>query len=357
MMRRDSTIVLFACLCMAVFTSCLPVPPDAAVDTARINGPGTFVLCEGVWRQDNATLCYIGDDGVRVGDVVSAVNIDLRLGDTGSDLLVRGDTMWVVVSTSRSIEMFHRRSGLWLGRLRFDDLREPYKMAFVNDSVAVCTFLNDASIAEFNARRLTDRVARVEVGPAPEGIAVVGGRIYVANSGLGDLRKNEKGAGTVTVLDASDLSVVGTIADLPNVQSIIADPTAARLWITYRSYPSQPEVPGGVVCYDLVQKRVAAQYRFTSVKGACIDRRSGTVYVMHGDGISAIRGSVLSAVMKRAENEVWYGFGFDTRASRLLIGNARTYVTNGELIIADTTGVVLRRHDVGINPSVIVAAN
>lgn len=357
MMRCNSTIALLAFLCLAVFTSCLPVPPDEAIDTARIDGPGLFVLCEGVWRQDNSTLSYIGDEGVRVGDVVRAVNADLRLGDTGSDLLIRGDTMWVVVSTSRSIEMFHRRSGLWLGRLRFDDLREPYKMAFVNDSVALCTFLNDASIAEFNARRLTVRVARVEVGPAPDGIAVAGGRIYVANSGLGDLRKGEKGAGTVMVLDASDLSVADTIAGLPNVQSIIADPASARIWVTYRSYPSQPDVPGGIVAYDLTQRRIVSRYGFRSMKGACIDWRTGTMYVMHGDGISAIRSSAVSSVMKRPENELWYGFGFDARASRLLIGNARTYVTNGEVIIADTTGIVIRRHDVGINPSVIVAAD
>lgn len=350
-------IALWCGVVAGILSGCLPVPPEDAVDSARIDGPGTFVLCEGVWRQDNATLCYIGDNGVRVGDVVRAVNTDLRLGDTGSDLLIRGDTMWVVVSTSRSIEMFHRRSGLWLGRLRFDDLREPYKMAFVNDSVAVCTFLNDASIAEFNARRLSVRVARADVGPAPEGIAVVGGRIYVANSGLGDLRKGEKGAGTVAVLDASDLAVVDTIADLPNVQSIIADPRASRIWVTYRSYPSQPDVPGGIVAYDLTQRRIASRYQFSSVKGACIDQRSGTVYVMHGEGISAIRSSVVSTVMKRPDSEVWYGLGFDARTSRLLIGNARTYVTSGELVIADTTGVVIRRHEVGINPSVIVAAD
>ena len=357
MMRRGSMKLLLGCLLVGALTGCLPVPPDESVDSLGIDGPGTFVLCEGVWRQDNATLCYIGDNDTRVGDVVSAANADLRLGDTGSDLLVRGDTMWVVVSTSRSIEMFHRRSGTWLGRLRFDDLREPYKVAFVNDSVAVCTFLNDASIAEFNARRLTVRVARVDVGPAPEGIAVSGGRIYVANSGLGDLRKNEKGAGTVTVLDASDLSSIDTIADLPNVQSIVADPAATLIWITYRSYPSLPDVPGGIVAYDPTQRRFVHHHRFRSMKGACIDPRSGTVYVMHGEGISAIRSSVVSTVMKRPEFETWYGFGFDRRASRLLIGNARTYVTNGELIIADTTGRVIRRYDVGINPSVIAAAD
>ncbi|MBU3678994.1 MAG: hypothetical protein FGM32_05240 [Candidatus Kapabacteria bacterium] len=357
MIRRGSTRVFLACLFAGALTACLPVPPEDAIDSGRIDGPGTFVLCEGVWRQDNATLCYIGDDGTRVNDVVSAVNAELRLGDTGSDLLVRGDTMWVVVSTSRSIEMFHRRTGMWLGRLRFDDLREPYKMAFVNDSVAVCTFLNDASIAEVNARRLAVRVARVDVGPAPEGIAVVGGRIYVANSGLGDLRKSEKGAGTVTVLEASDLSVLDTISDLPNVQSIVADPAKTRIWITYRSYPSQSDVLGGVVAYDLTQRRIVGRYQFRSVKGACIDPRSGTLYVMHAEGISAIRSAVVSTVMKRPNSETWYGLGFDARASRLLIGNARTYVTNGEIVIADTTGVVIRRHDVGINPSVIVAAD
>lgn len=353
---RSILLVTSAALTM-LLCGCLPMPTEAPTGDGSVDGPGMFVLCEGLWRQDNSTLWFIGDDGHVVRDVVGTLNRGLRLGDTGSDIHVRGDTLWVVVSTSRSIEMFHRRSGLWLGRLRFADLREPYAMAFVNDSVAVCTFLNDASLAEFNARTLTVRVPRLEVGPAPEGIVVVGGRIYVANSGLGDLRRNEQGAGTVHVLVASDLSAVDTVRGLPNVMNVLEEPRTGRVWCTYRHFVSASDSLGGVVLYDPVQRRIVEHHRLRSPMSACVDPFTGALYVLHATGVSRITGGRLSPVISRTSSDAWYSLTWDRRASRLIIGNARNYVTDGEVIVVDTAGVVVRRVDVGINPGSAVTVD
>jgi DNA-binding beta-propeller fold protein YncE len=332
------------------FSGCLSTPTDAPTPQGSIDAPGIFVLCEGLWRQDNSTLWFVGDDGTVVRDVVGTINPGLRLGDTGTDVHVRGDSIWVLVNTSRSIELLHRRTGLWLARLRFDDLREPYAMAFVNDSVAVCTFLNDATIAEFDPRRMTARVARVPVGSAPEGIAVLSGRIYVANSGLGDLRRTQQGAGTVTVLDASDLSVVDTITGLPNVRSVIADARSGRVWCIYRHLVSQPDSLGGVVAYDPVQRRITEHYRLRAPTAASIDRRSGRLYVLHAGGVSCIAGGDVRSVIARTNDDAWYALAWDERHQRLVIGNARAYVTDGEVMMVDTSGSILRRVDVGVNP-------
>lgn len=353
---RSIRLVSSAALTMLLF-GCLPMPTEAPIGDGSVDGPGMFVLCEGLWRQDNSTLWFIADDGRVVRDVVGSINTGLRLGDTGSDIHVRGDTLWVVVSTSRSIEMFHRSSGIWLGRLRFADLREPYAMAFVNDSIAVCTFLNDASIAEFNARTLTVRIPRVEVGPAPEGIAVVGGRIYVANSGLGDLRRNEQGAGTVHVLAASDLSAVDTIRGLPNVMNVLEEPLTGRVWCTYRHFVSAADSLGGVVLYDPAQRAIIEHHRLRSPTSACVDPVTGTFYVLHAGGVSRVAGGRLSTVISRTTAEAWYSLAWDRRSSRLIIGNARNYVTDGEIIVIDTTGMVRRRVEVGINPGSAVAVD
>ncbi len=357
-MRWQRSIWRMAGAALAVlFVGCLPTPTGMPADAGSIDGPGIFVLCEGLWRQDNTTLWFIGDDGHVVRDVVGRFNTGLRLGDTGSDIHVRGDTIWVVVSTSRSIEMFNRRSGLWLGRLRFADLREPYAMAFVNDSVAVCTFLNDASIAEFNARTLTVRIPRVEVGPAPEGIAVAGGRVYVAISGLGDLRRSESGAGTVLALAASDLSIVDTIRGLPNVMNVLEEPRTGRVWCTYRHLVSAADSLGGVVLYDPIKRTIIEHHRLRSPRSACVDPVTGTFYVLHAGGVSRVAGGRLSTVISRATADAWYSLTWDRRSSRLVIGNARNYVTDGEVVIIDTAGTLMRRFDVGINPGSMISVD
>lgn len=357
MIRRLLSIPVALQLVALFISGCLPTPTDVPTSQGSIDAPGIFVLCEGLWRQDNSTLWFIGDDGTVVRDVVGTFNPQLRLGDTGTDVHVRGDSIWVVVNTSRSIELFHRRTGAWLARLRFEDLREPYAMAFVNDSVAVCTFLNDATIAEFDPRRMTVRVERVAVGAAPEGIAVLAGRIYVANSGLGDLRRSEQGAGTVTVLSASDLSTVDTISGLPNVRSVVADPRTGRVWCIYRHLVSMPDSLGGVVAYDAATATITEHYRLRAPTSACIDPRSGSLYVLHAGGVSRIVAGTLKPIVDRQGQDAWYGLAWDSRRGRLIIANARTYVTDGEVLFADTSGAIVRRVDVGVNPGRMVVVD
>ncbi|HBB24783.1 MAG TPA: hypothetical protein DCZ59_00820 [Bacteroidetes bacterium] len=357
MTRRMHWLLAALLLVVLLVSSCLPTPTDVPTSQGRIDVPGIFVLCEGLWRQDNSTLWFIADDGTVVRDVVGASNPGLRLGDTGSDVHVRGDSIWVVVSTSRSIELFDRRSGLWLARLRFDDLREPYAMAFVNDSVAVCTFLNDASIAEFDPRRMAVRVSHVAVGPAPEGIAVLSGRIYIANSGLGDLRRSEQGAGTVTILSASDLSTVDTISGLPNVRSVVADPRTGRVWCIYRHLVSMTDSLGGVVAYDAATATITEHYRLRAPTTACVDPRSGSLYVLHADGVSRIARGTMQSIIDRQGEDAWYGLSWDARTDQLLIANARSYVTDGEVMFADTSGKIVRRVAVGVNPGRMVVAD
>lgn len=347
--------VLFALLALAA--GCLPVPTDVSTDEADIAAPGIFVLCEGLWRQDNATLAYIGDDATVVPDVVRALNPGLRLGDTGTDVHVRGDSLWVVVSTSRSIELFHRRTGRWLARLRFGDLREPYKMAFVNDSVAVCTFINDNSIAEFNARSMSTRLQRIDVGPAPEGIAVMDGSIYVANSGLGDLRAQEPLAGTVLVLSAADMLPTDTIVGLVNAMSIVPDPATSTVLMTYRHRVSQPDSLGGLVRYDPRSKQITEHHRVRSPRGLVADHRTGAAWLLHATGVDRLAGGERRLIMPRASSQNWYALGIDRRQGRLIITDARSYVTPGEVIIADTTGRVIRAHPVGINPGAVAAGD
>ena len=340
---------------VVLFTGCVPTPLPPTADGAVLDSTGVYVLCEGLWRQDNSTLAVIGDAGGTIQDVVSGLNPSLRLGDTGSDIHVRGDSIFVVVSGSRSIEVFHRRTGRWQGRLRFTDNREPYELAFVNDSIALCTFLNDNSIAELNMRTLAIRVPRVDVGPAPEGIGVIGNEVYVAISGLGDLRSSEQGAGTVVVLDRLELNPIDTIVNVPNAMSVETDPERGIVWLSYRHLRSLPDSLGGVIALDAKTHQAIRTWRFSSPRGITIDRRSGICYVLHQDGVDELSPRIatpLRIISHRsvAPNDIWYSIGVSPTRQKLYIGNARSYVTNGEVRIYRSNGELLDRIEVGVNP-------
>lgn len=351
MIRQALVITVLVLL----FWGCVPTPLPPAVGITTLDSTGVYVLCEGLWRQDNSTLAMIGDAGNTVRDVVSQMNPSLRLGDTGSDIHVRGDSIYVVVNGSRSIEVFQRGTGVWQGRLRFTDNREPYKLALVNDSIALCTFLNDNSIAELNMRSLSIRVPRVEVGPAPEGIGVIGNEVYVAISGLGDLRSSEQGAGTVVVLDRLELNPVDTIVNLPNAMSIEPDPERAIVWLSYRHLRSLPDSLGGVIALDAKTHQPLRTWRFPSPRGISVDRLSGICYVLHEQGVDELSPRIAKPLRiishsSVTPNDIWYTINVSPTRQKLYIGNARSYVTNGEVLIYRTNGELLNRIEVGVNP-------
>jgi hypothetical protein len=344
-------LILIA-LCLA---SCVPVPDAPDGTSVPLTNDGLLVVCEGLWRQDNATLSFVTADGRSERDVVSRRNPGMRLGDTGTDLLVQGDSVFIVMSTSRSIEVFHRVTGLWLGRVRFESGYEPYKLTLLNDSVAYCSLLSGDAVAEIDLRRLRVDVI-VPVGPAPEGLCVLGTNIYVAVSGLGDLRKNEEGASTVRVLDVQELRTVGTIEGLPNVMDCVADPQRNAVWIVYRHYASEPDSMGGVVRYDVAAGRITEHLRFSSPKGIVLDPANGTLHILHRNGIDTYDPAMRSVTrivdhVSANGNDIWYTLGLWAARDLLVVGNARKYVTDGEVIAFTRSGAEILRAPVGLNPS------
>jgi len=348
--------LLIGLLLSVAFSGCVPTPSAPDFGVVKIDSSGIFVLCEGLWRQDNATLAFLGDAGNNIQDFVSAVNPGLRLGDTSSDIHVRGDKVFVVVNGSRTIEVFHRKSGLWAGRLRFTDNREPYKLAFVNDSIALCTFLNDNTIAELDMVSMSIRVQRAIVGPAPEGIGVIGNHVYVAISGLGDLRSAEPGAGSVVVLDRLELQPIDTIPQLPNAMSVQTDTERGIVWLSYRNLRSTPDSLGGIIALDAKTRQIMRAWRFPSPRGIALDRQSGICYVLHEEGVDELSPRIAKPLRilnhtSRAPNDIWYGLGVSPSRQTLYVCNARSYVTNGEVRVYRTDGVLINTIDVGVNPA------
>jgi len=355
---KGASIILL--LLAASLVGCVPSPTQPTSTTAfDEQGGGVWVLCEGLWRQNDAQLWHInesGNDGGTVGDVVAMVNGDDRLGDTATDIVAKGDTLFVAVSGSRRIDVIHRRTGKRIARIRFDGSVEPYRLVMANDTTLYCTNLNDDSVSEIDARTFTIRLARIPVGPAPEGIAAGTSLLAVANSGLGDLRRREPGAGTVQILRRTDMVVLHTIDGLPNVADVHIDEVRQRLWVSYRHYPSLVDSMGGLAVYDLRTYRELMRLPFRAPRSLVLQPATGDVYVLHADGIDAIRAMQPQPIVRHrsAGDSVWYSLGLHPRSGNLWIGNARSYLIPGEVIVMRTDGTVVQRRDVGRNPTAFV---
>jgi len=313
-----------------------------------------YTVCEGLWQQNNAVLSYRDPTDAVIRDVYAGVNHGAALGDTPTDVVVLGDTLIVSVSTSRELVMIDRRSASVVRRTVIGTREQPYRLALVGDRLYV-SCLNVDAVIEFNARTLERSTQNIPVGPAPEGLAATATKLYVAVSGLGDLRRTEPLAGTVQILRRSDLSVAGQIDSLSNAADVIADVARNVVWVSYRHYASEPDSLGGVVAIDTRADTVVARHRLFSPTRLTLDGRTGEVYVLHRDGIEALRvGGEARRVVTHTSgvgSDVWYSVWWHPQSERLYVGNARSFVTDGEVLIFSGQGALQERYAVGLNPT------
>ena len=178
---RNGVVLLIVGLLTA---SCVSTP-ESPTDSNTYERGGVFVLCEGLWQQNNGAISYVRSDGQVISDLTLSMS-DRPLGDTPSDMVVLGDSIYVALNTAGRIGVIDKASGEWRGDVMIGLTRQPYRMAAAGGRLYV-TNLNDDSMTELQASPLQTLTARLEVGPAPEGIAVVNNKIYIAISGLGDL--------------------------------------------------------------------------------------------------------------------------------------------------------------------------
>lgn len=344
-------------LLVLLATSCVPVPTVPEPGSGSVTAGGMWVVCEGLWRQSNATLSYLQPGGAVIRDAMTYVN-GRGLGDTPTDALVVGDTLVIAVNTSRTIVFVQKSTGKLLGTSALSSNREPYRLA-VSGSRMWCTNLNDDSMTELQLNTMQVTVPSVHIGPAPEGIAVADGKIYVACSGLGDLRAQESGAGTLMIVRERDLMTLDTIEGLPNAGDVIADRSRHAIWCAYRNLPSRSDEVGGVALVDSRADTIVRRWELKSPMQLALDSTSGFVYVLHANGVDVIdpARSTTTQVLSHTNttnSDMWYSLFVDTRQQRLYVGNARNYLIDGELLVFTLGGEQVGTYPVGPNPTSIV---
>ena len=353
----------FAVFMTMFFVACQqPASPPATLPVSALNDGGAYILCEGLWRQDNSTLWRYDDStGAAVGDVFASANPSLRLGDTANDMLLAGDTLFIAVSTSRTIEILRASTAQWLGRIRFDNTRqEPRRLTLFNDSTAYCSNLNDDSISEFDTRSFSVRAPRIAVGPAPEGIAATRRYILVANSGFGDFRAADAKAGSISVVQPETRQEMRILQGFPNVTEILANKEKTRFYASYRHLPSKPDSLGGVVEFDAETFSEIRRWRAQTPSSLCFSATGDTLFFLGARGVLGVnlsgdaREEPFLALENPSSRDYWYALAVRAETSQFWICNARNFSVSGEVLIYHTDKSLKSRFDVGLNPNRIV---
>jgi DNA-binding beta-propeller fold protein YncE len=350
-LRANLIVILFAWL----FVGCV-ADPEASEDDPLTGdfSHGVLILNEGLWRQDNSTVTYHNPTtGKTENDYFGRRNPGLRIGDTGNDLVIWKERAFFVVSTSRTIEVMELPSGKSAGRIRFPESAELRMMAIANDSLAWVTTYDDR-VLEFNPTTLQPTNRSFPVGPAPEGIAWVDGRLFVANSSQGRLRATEPNAWSVSVLNPATGIEESALQFGPNPWALHYLPATGRVYLLTR--PLYPDSVGGLVEINpttLVEERRWMVINPGPMEVAFDDAR-GVAYLLAGGGVARLRlrekGDSVAMILPRS---VFRGSPFDLGVSpsgKLYVADVQQFTVSAEIVVADTAGAIVTRFAGGVNP-------
>ncbi len=227
---------LFICLAAVLAASCRGdeevLVPSTWTQVANPTYPesvvGFYLLNEGNMGSNKCTLDFFDcTTGYYRQNIYAETNpnVVLELGDVGNDIQVYGSKLYAVINCSNFVEVMDKANARHIGEIRIPNCRN---IVFHEGYAYVSSYAGPVQI-DPNAR--LGYVAKVDtatlqvvdectVGYQPEEMAVVGNKLYVANSGGYRVPDYDR---TVSVIDLNTFTEIKQIDVAINLHRIEAD--------------------------------------------------------------------------------------------------------------------------------------
>ncbi len=362
---RIASLLLAAVLSTIIFSSCRTEPevvPSSSVNVGdRQLGKyrGFYLLNEGNMGSNKCTLDYYDyEEGIYYRNIYAERNpsVVMELGDVGNDMAVYDGRLYIVVNCSHKVEVLDARTAVRIGQVDIPNCRF---IKFVGDKAYVSSYVGPVEIGanspkgaiyEFDLATL--RVTRTcTVGYQPEQMAVVDGKIYVANSGGYNPADYDR---TVSVVDIASMTQLTQIEVGINLYGVQLD-SWGRMWVSSRG-----DYKGVESCLYLLEKQEGDDYYKpmgkydTPVSAMAIDGAELyyladawseiTMAATHGYGILDLRTLQLTGANfitdgTEAAIKQPYGLAVNDDNGDIFVMDAKNYVSSGTLYCFDHYGV------------------
>ena len=206
---------------------------------------GMYLLNEGNMGSNKSTLDYLdlsgNDETVHYyRNIYSERNPTtvMMLGDVGNDCQIYGSRLWLVINCSNKVEVARAEDAVRIGKVdipncRYVTFKDGY--AYVSSYVGSVYGSSDSplgSVYQVDTLSL-EKIDSCAVGYQPEEMAIIGNRLYVANSGGYQGMTGQGYESTVSVVDIETMRETDRVEVAPNLHHLKAD-KYDQLWVTAR---------------------------------------------------------------------------------------------------------------------------
>ncbi len=334
--------------------SCTEDMPPAPVEAVKY-GEGIFITNEGPFQQGSGTLTFYdrhtqnvvqevfmrANDGESLGNILQSMNII-----DGKAYLVINNGGKVVIADGQSLKKTGEITGLAQPR---------YVVDLGNDRIAISQWGADGlsgSVSIYNSSDLS-LLANIPTGAGAEGMLVKDGKLYVANSGGYGVDS------TLAVIDLASNSLQEKLPSGTNPSSMVVDKNGA-LWVLCSGYsnwndPNDPlNAPGKLIRYadDLIALALDVP---TYSSDLTISTNGEVLYALidsepYGMHIDSSALPTESIIHGQQSGVFYYSLGLDPVTGHLLLGNAKDYISPGEVDVFQDDGVKVMSIAAGLIP-------
>ena len=219
---------------------------------------GMYLLNEGNMGSNKSSLDYLdlsaSDSTVHyLRNIYSERNPStvMMLGDVGNDCQIYGSRLWLVINCSNKVEVARASDAVRIGKVNIPNCRYvTFKDGFAYVSSYVGSVKetgvggqdSDSPLGSvYKVDTLTlEKIDSCAVGYQPEEMAIVGNKLYVANSGGYQGMTGQGYESTVSVVDLHTMRETDRINVAANLHHVKAD-HYGQLWVTARgNYVDEP---------------------------------------------------------------------------------------------------------------------
>ena len=261
------TYILLAALAIVV-ASCreddiIFIPETVDVAKPQYNSvQGMYVLNEGNMGSNKCTLDYMDyASGQYTRNVYGKANPDVpkEIGDVGNDLAIYGNRLYAVINCSNKVEVMDKNTLRRLGQIDIPNCRfikfykgYAYVTSYAGPVVIDPTYKQQGFVAKVDTTTL-EIVDKCIVGYQPDELEIVGGKIYVANSG-GYMVPNYEN--TLSVIDIATFKEEERIPIAINLSQVKCDHHGI-LWVVARG--DYYDTHSNIYAYDSRKHRLIKQ--------------------------------------------------------------------------------------------------
>ncbi len=319
---------------------------------------GAFIVNEGAFGSNNGSISWYNYENKSIVNSIFEAANNRPLGDVVQSMGIAGGYGFIIVNNSQKAEVVRLKD--FSTKTVISDLSYPRYFTANESHAFISNGSFEGTVIVVDLVSL-EKVAEIPVGNGPEQMAIVGNRLYVANSGGWGFDNR------VSVIDLSTRQVVQHI-EVGDVPFYLQKDHLNNLWVMCR----------GKVVYDFVTWEIIEEtdsklvkinttnntVTSTTVVGNTGDFTWPSFLVSSGDkttlffndaggvySVNASAGTISSAPVLAGN---FSGMGIHPVSGEFFALKTPGYTSSGTLEIYNTSGQITGEFSVGIGPNMVV---